>query len=170
MLNHRGLAIVVATCSVACSGPTASPRVLYSDHLESLDAILTRSGVTLDRAISGDGRGVIRLDSTGPMIVRIAEVRPENAEGVVLTYRGHLRAARLRGRAYLEMSYSVPGRKDLVVNAQEAAVSGTTDWVSQQTRLLLEKGQRVNAVKLNVVVEGTGTVWIGPVLLGQVSY
>jgi len=63
-------------------------------HLTSLDAIITRSGVTLDTAIGRDGHGVIRIDSTGPMTIRLAEVRPKNAEAVRLIFRGHLRVDR----------------------------------------------------------------------------
>jgi hypothetical protein len=164
-----GVLAVVALAAIGCSVPKASTRVIYSDHLSSLDAIITRAGVTLDTAISPDGRGVIRLDLTNPITIRLAEVRPENVEDVMLVYRGHLRTRALRGHAYLEMQCSIRGVGELPSKLSGTSVSGTTDWVSQQTEFFVDKGRQVEMIKLNVVIDGPGIVWIGPILLTQNS-
>jgi hypothetical protein len=163
------IALFTALASIGCTTPKASTRVIYSSQLTSLDAIITRSGVTLDGAVGRDGHGVIRIDSTGPATIRLAEVRPKDAEAVTLIYRGHLRTQNLRGRAYLEMWCDIAGKGEFFSKSLSTAVTGTEDWVSQQTEFFVEKGQPVQAIRLNVFVEGVGIVWIGPILLAQTA-
>jgi hypothetical protein len=152
---------------IGCSGPRTSTRVIYSNHLSSLDGIITRSGITLDTAASEDGKGVIRIDSTGPTTIRLAEVRPLNANSIMLVYRGHLRTQALRGHAYLEMWCTIRGVGEFSSKLLQSSVTGTTGWVSQQTEFFVEEGRKVEMIKLNVVVEGPGVVWVGPILLAQ---
>jgi hypothetical protein len=44
-------------------------------------------------------------------------------------------------------------------------VSGTTDWTSHETPFFLKKGERPDLIKLNVVIDGSGTVWIKDIAL-----
>jgi hypothetical protein len=166
---NRVILAVVALAAIGCSTPKASTRVIYSNRLSSVDAIITRTGVTLDTAISPDRKGVIRVDSTGPMTIQLAEVRPENLEDVTFIYRGHLRTQALRGHAYLEMRSSVRGVGELPSTLSGSSLTGTTDWVSQQTEFFVKKGRQVDMIRINVVVDGPGIVWIGPILLAQNS-
>ncbi len=168
-LSLLTICVILSPCSIACSGPTPSARAIYSNHLNSVEAILTRGGVTLDRAISNDGRGAIRIDASEPTAVRLAEVRPEGAEAVLFVYRGHLRAANLKGRGYLEMRCDIPGKGEFLSRALEAAVTGTTGWVKQETAFFVVRGQRAQTVKLNVVVEGVGVVWIDNIVLVEAT-
>ena len=157
-----GLALSVS--AVACSG---APDVIYHNRLQSLDGILTRDGLTLDAATS---RGAaIRIESLGATTILLAEVQTEAAEAVVLTYRGHLRTANLRGRACLELRCSIPGRPELFSRASEGPLTGTTDWVTQATRLSLGSQQRAQTVRLNVAIEGAGVVWVNNILLAQAA-
>ena len=151
----------------SCSGSKASPRVLYSNSLNSIDSILTKEGVSADPRTSSGPGGAVRIDARGSRTVRLAEVQPEGVEGAVLTFRGHLRTADLAGRAYLEMTCSVSGEEEIVSESLKPAPTGTTDWVTHETRLSLRPGQLANVVKLNVVIEGAGTVWVDNVILVQ---
>jgi hypothetical protein len=47
-------------------------------------------------------------------------------------------------------------------------VSGTTDWASYETPFFLQKGQRADLIKVNVVIEGSGTLWVKDLLLRKV--
>ena len=165
MMLPIGLALSLS--AVNCSGASSSPHVIYHNRLESLDGILIREGLTLDAATS---RGAaIRIQSHGATTIRLAEVQTEPAEAVVLTYRGHLRTANLTGRAYLEMRCSIPGRAELFSRASEGPLTGTTDWVTQATRLSLGSQQRAQTVRLNVAIEGAGVVWVDNILLAQAT-
>jgi len=159
------LALAFSLSALHCSG---APQVLYHNKLESLDGLLTRDGVTLETQ-AWQGRAGMRIEAHGPTSVRLAEVQTKGAEVVVLTYRGHLRAANLKGRAYLEMRCSIPGKGELVSRALDAAVAGTSEWVTQATRLSLGNEPRAQTVRLNVQIEGSGVVWVSNVLLAQAA-
>ena len=45
------------------------------------------------------------------------------------------------------------------------ALSGTVEWATQETPFFLQRGQNPDNVKLNLVIEGTGTAWIDDVRL-----
>jgi hypothetical protein len=67
------------------------------------------------------------------------------------------------------MRCSVRGLGELPSKLSGSSVTGTTDWVSQQTEFFVEHGRQVEIIKLNVVVDGSGVVWVGPILLAQNS-
>jgi hypothetical protein len=153
--------LLVAGCSADYS------RVLYHNRLDSLDGVISTDGLTLDAATSR-GRA-LRIDSPGRRTVRLAQVRTDDADTVVLTYRGHLRAVGLTGRAYLELRCSLPGRGELVSSVSHGPVSGTTDWINQVARLSLGGRPGPQTVDLSVEVEGVGVVWVDNVLLAQAA-
>jgi hypothetical protein len=47
------------------------------------------------------------------------------------------------------------------------AVQGTSDWKTIQTPFLFEKGQKPGKVTLNIVINGTGTVWVDDIGLSR---
>jgi len=71
-----------------------------------------------------------------------------------------LRTEDLEGSAYLEMWCGFPGQGEFFSRALDTAVSGDTDWVSQETTFILQEGQNPENVRLNLIVDGAGTVWI----------
>jgi len=158
--------VTVLLSALRCSN-AESPGVLYHNRLDSLDGIFSSPGVTLDTSTS---RGIaIRIEAQAPRSVRLAEVRTLDAKTVVLTYRGHLRAERLTGRAYLEMRCNMPQKGVLVshITSQSGEVAGTTDWVTQATRLSLGEQPGPRIVSLNVAIEGAEVVWVDNILLAQ---
>jgi hypothetical protein len=155
---------------LACTASRQQPeQVIFSDPLDSMESVITKSGLALDEAVSHDGAGSLRISAAEPTTVRIAEIRPEAAEDAVLFYRARLRTENLAGKAYLEMWAGIPGRGEFFSRALHAPVSGTSDWVTQETPFLLEEGQRAETLKLNVVVDGRGTVWVDEVELALAS-
>jgi hypothetical protein len=113
------------------------------------------------------GQGCIAPDQDGWVIaagegqtVRLFEVVDPVAEACLLTYRARVRTEGLAGRAYLEMWCRLPGRGEFFSKGVNQAVTGTTDWGSYETPFYLKKGQRPDLIKLNLVVEGSGTVRI----------
>ncbi|MBI3946101.1 MAG: hypothetical protein HY321_09295 [Armatimonadetes bacterium] len=106
------------------------------------------------------------VSSQGRHVYRLFEVADPGVEQAMLAYRADLKAEGLKGslwrkgRAYLEMWCRFPGRGEFFSKGFHDAVSGTTDWVSCQTPFYLKAGERPDLIKLNLVVEGAGTVWI----------
>jgi hypothetical protein len=157
--------ITLAAAIAGCSSQATTEHVVYTNPLDSADAVLSATGSSVDATTSHDGKGSIRIDAAGPTTIRLAEVEPQDAENVTLIYRGHLRTENLAGQAYLEMWCSIPGMGEFFSRALHAPLSGTTGWVSQETPFFLKPGQRAQRVKLNLVVAGTGTVWIDDISL-----
>ena len=82
-----------------------------------------------------------------------------------MTYRAELKAEVLQGRAFLEMWCRLPGRGEFFSKGHQQAVSGTVNWARYEIPFYLRRGQKPELIKLNVVVEGQGTVWLRDVEL-----
>jgi len=133
--------------------------------LDSLQGVISRSGVEFDGAVSTDGGGSIRIEASTPITVRLFETDDIDVENAQLVYQAKLKTENVDGRAYLEMWCAFPGMGEFFSRGLESPLSGTNDWVTEETPFLLKKGQNPNRVKLNLVIEGTGTVWIDNIRL-----
>jgi hypothetical protein len=69
------------------------------------------------------------------------------------------------GQAYLEMMCHFPGKGEFFSRGLMNPLTGTTDWMTIETPFLLKMGENPDNVKLNLVVNGTGTVWIDDIRL-----
>jgi hypothetical protein len=170
MSVRTGLIIpIVAMATLACPGSRKAELEIYSNSLDTLDDVLNRTGAALDTGTSHDGQASIRFEVTEPRTIQLAEIEPEAVENARLIYRACLKTQDLSGQAYLEMWCVVEGMGEFFSRALHAPVSGTTDWVTQETPFFLEKGQRAKMVKLNLVVTGAGTVWVDDMGLVKVD-
>ena len=163
-----GAALLASALALGCKpGPDKFPEMaLYADGLDSLRSMLTQTGVSIDPAISVDGRGSLRIDASGERtVVHIADV-PIDAPGLRrLAYRARLRSQNVTGKAYLEMWVVVAGKGELVSRTLHSVISGTTEWSTHEAPFFLEADQQARFAKLNVVVEGSGSVWVDGVSL-----
>ena len=150
---------------VLCSAEAPSVTELEHLPIDSLEGVLTTSGVAFDEAVSSDGNGALRVEATQPTSFRLFEVEGVNVDNAVLTYRAELRTENVQGQAYLEMWVRVPGIGEAFSRGLHAPLSGTIDWTSQEIPFFLEAGQTADLVKLNVVIDGSGTVWIDDIHL-----
>lgn len=131
--------------------PAGPPRTVRS--FGASDQPITRDGVVL----TDDGW---RIDSGETRTVRLFEVIEPGVQQSILTYRCRMKTANVRGRAYLEMWCQFPGRGDYFSKGFHHAARGTNDWASYETPFYLKKGQRPDLIKLNLVLEEGGTVWL----------
>ena len=93
-------------------------------------------------------------------------IRVENgAWQIDAPYRAELKAQGLQGRGFLEMWCRLPGRGEFFSKGYQQAISGTVEWARYEIPFHLKKGQKPDLIKLNVVVEGPGTVWLRDVAL-----
>jgi hypothetical protein len=165
-VRFAGLALCV-TGFLSCSPVATSEEVLFESSFSDLSGVLTRSGVELDTMVTGDGNGSIRIRAEKPTTVRLFEVEGIDAEATRLVYRARLRSEGLQGQTYLEMWARFPGQGEFFSRALQSPLSGSTEWVSQETPFFLEKDQKPDLIKLNLVVDGRGTVWIDEVKLAR---
>jgi hypothetical protein len=159
----NGLVLSAIFCIVATlSGckHDAAPISLKKIPIDGMEGVLTRTGVTFDLTNSTDGNGSLRIDADRPGTVRLFEVRGLDIENARLIYRAHIKTENLAGQAYLEMWCAFPGMGEYFSRGLHTPLTGTVDWTTQEIPFFLQKGQKPELVKLNVVVEGRGTVWI----------
>lgn len=128
----------------------------------SSDTPLTKDGINSD----GDGW---RIESAESRTVLLFEVVDPGAENCMVIYRADIRTADVTGRAYLEMWCRLPGRGEFFSRGFHNAVKGTIDWTTCEIPFYLKKGHRPDLIKLNLVLEGSGTVWIKEVELLRAS-
>lgn len=158
---------ILLAVAFGCSNRTRTVETLHTSSMSSLNGVITRTGVAVDSTISSDGDGSLRLTATGPTTFRLYDVDVGHIEKSLLIYRAKIRTEDVRGSAYLEMWCSFPGKGEFFSRALHDPVSGTTEWVAQQTPFMLQKGQYPDGVKLNLVLDGTGTVWIDDIELSR---
>lgn len=101
-----------------------------------------------------------RVVADRAMTVRLYEIADPAVEQCLLAYRARLRSEDLARRGYLEMWCRFPGRGEFFSKGLQQAIGGTTGWASYETPFYLKAGQRPDLIKLNLVVEGPGTVWL----------
>jgi len=128
---------------------------------------VTTSGVEFDPDVTSDADGSLRLTASGTTTFRLYEVTDVDAEDTRLVYRARIRTKDVEGRAYLEMWCGFPGLGEYFSRALRAPISGTNEWTTQETPFFLKSGQNPDRVKLNFVIEGSGTVWIDDIVLAK---
>jgi hypothetical protein len=97
--------------------------------------------------------------------VRLFEVAEPKVEACLLTYRAKLKTEGLTEPAYLEMWCRFPGKGEFFSRGLDNVVTGSNDWASFETPFFLKKGEMPDLVKLNLIIKGTGKVWIKDVEL-----
>jgi hypothetical protein len=162
---------------------TAAPGVYLAAALVTqLPVLLTGSGyilppqaVTLriftpaDRPISGEltltEDNAWAVSCTTTQTFHLFEVPNPGVEQCTVLYRAKLKSEGLVGRAYLEMWCQIPGLGESFSRGLDNTISGSSDWATCQTPFFLKTGEKPDLIRLNLVVEGQGKVFIKDVEL-----
>jgi len=150
---------------VGCSKPSKEVVELKRFPVDSMEGIITQSGVEIDKAVSSDGKGSLRITATEPTVVRLFEVGDIDVENALLIYHAKVRTENVEGKVYLEMWCHFPGKGEFFSRGLQAPLTGTTEWITEETPFFLQKGENPDNVKLNLVIDGKGTVWIDDIRL-----
>ena len=143
----------------------AESPLLRAYPLDVMDGVITQTGVAIDRRNSADGRGSLMISTESPVTVRLFETGEIDIENARIIYRAKLRTADVTGNVYLEMWCSFPGMGEAFSRALQSPLTGTTEWTSQETPFFLKPGENPDNIRLNVVIEGRGRVWIDDIRL-----
>lgn len=158
----------LTTCMLMGCMVKATPVAELAHYpVDGLEGLIARDGVTLDANDSYDGGGALRLEVSREKTIRLYETGDLDVENARLVYRAKLRTENVRGRVYLEMWCQFEGRGEFFSRAVESPLSGTNGWATQETAFHLRQGENPINVKLNLVIEGPGTVWIDDIHLVQ---
>jgi len=145
---------------------------LKSFPLDSTEGVITQSGVAIDKQISSDGNGSLRIEATEPTTVRLFETGDIDIENARLIYQARLRTEDVEGQVYLEMWCHIAGIGDSFSRGLLTPLTGTTEWTTEEIPFFLQKGENPDNVKLNLGTTGKGTVWIDDIRLlkGPLKY
>lgn len=138
---------------------------LHRFPIDSLAEVIIQDGVQFDQQVSSDGNGSLRVIATKPTVVPLFEVSDIELENSRLIYQARVRTEGVEGQVYLEMWCHFAGHGEFFSRGLEDALSGTRDWKTLETPFFLRKGENPDLVKLNLVVQGSGTTWIDDVRL-----
>jgi hypothetical protein len=124
------------------------------------DKLITQDGVSIEK-------DSWRIETKEPRSVRLFEIPNPSVEDCRILYRARLKCEKLQGKAYLEMWCRFPNVGEAFSKDLLHTLSGTMDWASYETPFFLRKGERPDLIKLNVAIEGKGTVWIKDISLAK---
>jgi hypothetical protein len=156
----------VKLAAIALLGLAAGPAGAEPLGRLSLDELGSASPrIEVDSQVRAEGSGSMRVTARWPTTVSLGEVEGPDVEDAKLVYSAKVRTD-LDGAAFLEMWVHVDGGRYFSKGLNDK-VGGRTDWTTIRTPFLLGRGQRPDKVTLNLVVEGTGTVWVDDVVLSR---
>ncbi len=138
--------------------PAGPPRIIK--RFTTADRTITQAPLRVD------GQGWFADLSRGETL-RLFEFAPPHLEQCMITYRAHIKTEELENKAYLEMWCRLPGKGEFFSKGLHHAVTGTNDWASCEIPFYLKKGQSPDLLKLNLVAEGSGRLWIKDIELSQ---
>lgn len=157
--------LVMAACSKKTTGLTGITELKHF-AIDSIDEVISKSGVVIDKAVSTDGNGSLRVDAApGRTVVLLCEIHDLNIDNARLVYQAKVRTENVEGLVYLEMWCGFTGYGEVFSRNMDTVMRGTNDWTTVITPFFLKAGQKPEYVKLNLVVEGKGTAWIDDVRL-----
>lgn len=156
---------LIAGLMMSCPKPTRNDIVLKKYSCDSLDGLIQLSGIELDDRVLSEGKGALKVTLTEPSVIRLFETGDVDIAQAALVYQAKLRTEGIQGRVYLEMWCHFEGRGEFFSRGLDSPLSGTNNWTSAEIPYFLKAGENPDNVKLNLVGEGTGTVWVDDIRL-----
>jgi hypothetical protein len=124
------------------------------DSIEDLGTI-----IQADTAIKKEGAASTKITTQWPTTICLAEFTDLGFDNATLVYEAHVRSEDLDGQAYLEM-WCFVNDGQYFSRGLDNVLTGTQEWKKVQTPFFLQPGQTVSKAVLNIVINGTGTVWV----------
>ncbi len=168
MSSRTGWAAVIilaAGLTAPCCRSGAKDLNLLRFSCDSPEGVIHPAGVTVDTGRKTEGRASLKFNIAEPEVIRLFEAGDIDIEDALLVYQARLRTEDLQGRAYLEMWCHFEGKGEFFSRGLDKTLSGTAKWTRLEIPFNLKSGENPDNVKLNIVCEGTGTVWVDDVRL-----
>ncbi len=151
--------------AVGCSAPDEEQNELIRFPADSFENLLTIGNVTLDTETSSDGNGSLRILFEEGETIPLYTCGDLDVEDAIITYYAEVRSEQLNGIAYLEMWCDFEGGETYFSRGLDMPFTGSADWTTLKTPFLLKEGQNPTNIRLNLVVEGSGMIWIDKIRL-----
>ena len=150
---------------LGCSKKPVEVIELKHYPIDSLEGVISRSRVEIDKKITSDGNGSIQIITTKPITAQLYETGDIDIEKARLIYQAKVRTEAVEDSVHLEMWCHFPGKGEYFSRGLQSPLSGSNEWTSQETVFFLKEGENPDNIKLNLVINGKGTVWIDDIRL-----
>ena len=161
---ERAAIMMAAACMVvivsSCTSADREPQLIAAFPADGLHGLVDTTSVYYDEQVSSDGDGSLRVTSDEPFSAHLYELDDVDVENAMLIYRAQVKTRDVDGHAYVEMVCHFPDGKGYFSRALETPLYGTSDWTTQETPFDLKKGETPLKIEVNLVISGSGTVWI----------
>ena len=164
MKKNTFFILLLCLVTFACSKKPKS-KLLFSSKMNSIENVITKSLVTIDLHNSKDGNGSLKFVVDKPITIKLFEIPVTNIHNAKLIYRAYLKCKNLKGKAYLEMWCHFKNLGEYFSRGIYHSISGDMDWNLNEIYFFLKKEQYPDLIKLNIVVDGTGIIWVDKVQL-----
>jgi hypothetical protein len=138
------------------------------NDLKGTNTIIDNSGIQLDRNVSSDDKGSIKITTLKPQVFPLYTVDDLKVDDTQIIYEAKVKSEGLNGQAYLEMWCVFKDKGEFFSRGFDSVIAGTTDWKTIRTVFNLRKGDMPDQIKLNIIVNGVGTVWIDDITLSKI--
>ena len=150
---------------ISCSKKSDDGTELIHFPLDNLNGVITQSGVEFDSVISSDGNGSLKITTEAPTLIQLYETGNLDVEDATITYSAKVKTENVQGQVYLEMWCVFGESGEYFSRGLDRSIAGSNDWTSLETDFFLKAGENPDNIRLNIVIAGTGTVWIDDVRL-----
>ncbi len=162
------LGICLAICLIplaGCKNKAEQPELVKHYPVNGMSGLIDAKAVEFDAQTSADTNGSFHIRANNAKTVRLYETGDIDVENAKLLYRAMVKTENVKGTVYLEMwcRFGEKGRyfsRDL-----DTPVTGTRGWETEETPFFLKKGENPDAVELNIVINGSGDVWVDDIRL-----
>ena len=147
------------------AGTTAFAGELIKLDLDDISTL----GLTIekDSRIKVEGTGSVKITTRHPTTVCLGEIPGLDLKNSTLIYQARVKS-QLEGSALLGMWVQVGGSR-YFSRGLDSTIEGHSDWQVIQTPFVFQKGQRPGRITLNLLINGTGTVWVDDVVLSKTA-
>jgi hypothetical protein len=159
--------LLLVVLFISCNKQADRSELKYFS-VDDLNEIINQFAVQFDNSISSDGKGSIKIVAPAPVSVQLYIIDDVKVEDTQVIYEAKIKSEGLNGQAYLEMWCIFKNKGEFFSRGFDSVISGTTDWKTIRTVFNLQKGEMPDQIKLNVVVNGVGTIWIDDIHLSKI--
>ena len=164
--TRAALKIMIAIgIALLLSGPPALAEDLIKLGLDDISSLGLK--IESDSEVKAEGTGSIKITTLHPTTICLGEITGLVSENATLIYRARVKS-HLEGEALLEMWVQV-GSGRYFSRGLNSTIEGNSDWQIIQTPFVFQKGQNPGRITLNLMINGTGTVWIDDIVLSKSS-
>jgi len=156
---------LMAGLAVSCAQKSSKDIALKTYALDSLDGVIQAGGVEIDRAVKKEGTASLKITVTEPSVIPIFETGDIDVENAALVYQAKVRTQDAQGNVYLEMWCRFEGKGEFFSRGLHSPLKGTLGWTTQEIPFFLKAGENPDNVRLNIVSEGSATIWVDAVRL-----